>query len=105
MFRHRKIELLARQLCDFQLESLKFVDGSDSTLVGCGKENIRIFKIKNNFLPAQIIQLNNLARDKVFSNSAVIFNENKKVRHLFVSTDDGCLFFVNFYSRQVDKVV
>jgi hypothetical protein len=60
--------LLGRQLADFELISLKFIEGTQ-TLVGCGKENIRIFKIKNNFLPSQLVSLNNTARSKLFNNS------------------------------------
>ena len=48
----QKVELLARQLCDFELVSLKFNMVVNTCLIGCGKENIRFFKIKNNFLPS-----------------------------------------------------
>ena len=48
----KKIELLARQLADIDLVSLKFNQVLNSSLVGCGRENIRFYKIKNNFLPS-----------------------------------------------------
>lgn len=71
--RFQKVELLARQLCDFELVSLRFNDVISTSLVGCGKENIRFFKIKNNFLPSQLVSLNNTARGKVFNNSTCTF--------------------------------
>lgn len=68
---HGKIELVGRQLSDFDLTSLRFNDALSSSLIGCGKENIRFFKIKNNFLPSQLVALNNTQRGKVFNNSYV----------------------------------
>jgi WD40 repeat protein len=84
---------------------MKFLEGSAVTLIGCGKENIRIFKIKNNFMPSQLVSLNNTARGKVFNNSTAVFGENKKVKQVYVTTECGCMFFINFYSRQVDKII
>ena len=71
--RFQKVELLARQLCDFDLVSLKFNEVINSCLIGCGKENIRFFKIKSNFLPSQLVSLNNTARGKVFNNSTCTY--------------------------------
>ena len=69
----QKVELLARQLCDFELASLKFNEVVNTCLVGAGKENVRFFKIKNNFLPSQLVSLNNTARGKVFNNSTCTY--------------------------------
>ena len=52
LVKQKKVELLARQLADFDMISLKFNPAISTTLVGCGKENIRFFKIKNNFMPS-----------------------------------------------------
>ena len=98
LIKNNKIELLARQLSDFDLLSLKFVD--NVTLLGCGKENIRIFKIKNNYLPSQLIALNNSARNKIFNNSEA---GNKKI--VYVTTECGLLYIVNLQTRQVDKIL
>ena len=73
MTRFQKVELLARQLCDFELVSLKFNEVVSTCLIGCGKENVRFFKIKNNFLPSQLVSLNNTARGKVFNNSTCTY--------------------------------
>jgi hypothetical protein len=73
LYKYQKVELLARQLCDFELVSLKFSNVVNTCLVGCGKENIRLFKMKNNFLPSQLVSLNNTARGKTFNNSVMSF--------------------------------
>ena len=82
----------------------------NTSLVGCGRENIRFYKIKNNFLPSQLVSLNNTARGKVFNNSCVGYKIDeqkgtKKPTHAFVTTECGLLFIVNYFSRQVDKIV
>ncbi len=51
MVQNKKIEIYARQLCDFDAVNIRFNDASSSSLVACGRENIRFFKIKNGHLP------------------------------------------------------
>lgn len=71
-----------------------------STLVGCGKENIRFFKIKNNFMPSQLVSMNNTSRGKTFNNSLVCRTDpSKKPSLIFVTTECGQLFIVNYFSR------
>jgi len=60
-------------LCDFNLTSFKFNEALNTSIIGCGKENIRFFKLKNNFLPGQLVALNNTSRGKVFNNSTVTY--------------------------------
>jgi hypothetical protein len=81
-------------MVDFKLTSLKFLEGT-RILVGCGKENIRIFKFKNNFLPSQLVSLNNTARSKEFSNSCVGTFDGKKLVNFYVTTECGLLYVVN----------
>jgi hypothetical protein len=79
-------------------------------MVGCGKENIRFFKVKNNFMPSQLVSLNNTARGKIFNNSAVAFKYDdfkhaRKPTTVYVSTECGLIYFVNYFSRQIDKII
>jgi WD40 repeat protein len=83
-------------------------------LIGCGKENIRFFKMKNNFLPSQLVALNNTSRGKIFNNSVVTSRVveqsgnragGKKPVNVYISTECGHVYIINFFSRQVDKIV
>jgi hypothetical protein len=94
--------------------SLKFNEVVNSCLIGCGRENIRFFKIKNNFLPSQLVSLNNTARGKVFNNSTCTYKlvedtksgaSTRKVSQVLISTECGLLYIINYFSRQVDKIV
>lgn len=51
MITYQKVELVARQLSDIELIDLSFNEASPTSLIGCGKENIRFYKMKNNYLP------------------------------------------------------
>ena len=95
--------------------SLRFNEVVSNCLIGCGKENIRFFKIKSNFLPSQLVSLNNTARGKVFNNSTCTYKlvedtksgggQARKVSQVLVSTECGLLYIINYFSRQVDKIV
>ena len=47
-------------------------------MVACGRENIRLFKIKNGHLPGQMVTLNNTGRGKMFTRSLVDYAVNEK---------------------------
>ena len=94
--------------------SLRFNEVIVSSLIGSGKENIRFFKIKNNFLPSQLVSLNNTARGKVFNNSICTYKlvedtrssmQSRKISQVLVTTECGLLYIINYFSRQVDKIV
>jgi len=70
MVKFQKVEILARQLLDFDTCNVKFNPLVANSIVACGKENIKLFKIKNGHLPGQSVILNNTARDKYFTQIA-----------------------------------
>lgn len=47
VIKYKKVELLARQLSDFDIKHLSFHVGNATSIVSCGKENIRFYKLKN----------------------------------------------------------
>ena len=51
LLQNKRVEIYARQLCDFDLVNIRFNDANQNSLVACGRENIRLFKIKNGHLP------------------------------------------------------
>lgn len=106
---NKKVEIYARQLCDFDLVNIRFNDANQNSLIACGRENIRFFKIKNGHLPGQLVTLNNTARGKYFNRSIVDYvtsdKGQKKATNVFVSTNCGLLYIINYQSRQVEKIV
>ena len=75
-------------------------------MIGCGKENIRFFKVKNNFMPSQLVSMNNTSRGKTFNNSLVAKTESgKKPSIVYVTTECGQLFIINYFSRQIEKII
>ncbi len=80
-----------------------------NSLISCGKENIRFYKIKNNHLPGQSVSLNNTGRGKVFNNLVVDYTltdkGQKKANYVYASTDCGLLYFANFNTRQIEKII
>ena len=74
-------------------------------MIGAGKENIRVFKLKNNYLPSQLISLNNTARGKEFNNSCAGAFEGKKLQNFYVTTECGLLYIINNVTRKVDKIL
>eukprot|EP00347_Sterkiella_histriomuscorum_P023802 403333335 len=109
MIKYKKVEIHARQLSDFDVVNLRFNDVSSSSLVSCGKENIRFYKLKNSHLPGQSVALNNTGRGKTFNHSVVDFTLNdknqKKPGYVYVTTTCGLLYFANYSSRQIDKII
>lgn len=109
MITNRKVEIYARQLCDFDLVNMRFNDALPTGLVACGRESIRLLKIKNGHLPGQQVTLNQTGRGKVFTRSLVDYTVNdkgqKKPVTVFVTTTCGLLYLVNYTSRQVDKII
>jgi len=114
MVKFQKVEILARQLLDFDTCTVKFNPLLATSIVACGKENVKLFKIKNGHLPGQSVMLNNTARGKyfrhiAFQNSGMSGDQQQaaqgKSTYVFVATEDGLLYFINYHTRQVDKII
>lgn len=63
----RRPLLLAKQISDFNILSLKFSPTEPDKLVSCGKENIRFWRVKNQHLPGAPVILNHHARNTIFT--------------------------------------
>ena len=71
LIKFKKVEIVARQLSDFETFFVRFNSVVSNSLIACGKENIKFFKIKNGHLPGQSVILNNTARGKYFHKAIV----------------------------------
>lgn len=63
----RKPILLAKQISDFNILTIKFSPIETDKLVSCGKENIRFWRVKNQHLPGAPVILNHHARNTIFT--------------------------------------
>jgi len=114
LIKFQKVEIVARQLADFETLNVKFNSVVPNSVIACGKENIKLYKMKNGHLPGQLALLNNTARGKYFINSVMQYSEIEssktgavtcKPNYVFVTTMDGLLYFVNYNTRAVDKII
>jgi hypothetical protein len=55
--------IIARQISDFTVRKIFFYPFDESQLVSCGRENIRIWRIKKKHLPSRPVALNSYARN------------------------------------------
>jgi len=62
-----QINILAKQVSDFQITSIKFSPFEPLRLVSCGKENIRFWRIKTKHLPGCAVVLDKFARNTHFT--------------------------------------
>lgn len=60
-------KIVARQLSEFNILTIKFSPLENDRLVSCGRENIRFWRIKNQHLPGGAVVLNHHARNTIFT--------------------------------------
>mmetsp|Transcript_6192 Transcript_6192/g.10031 ORF Transcript_6192/g.10031 Transcript_6192/m.10031 type:complete len:135 (+) Transcript_6192:1499-1903(+) len=105
MIKFKQVEMVARQLSDYDQFFVRFNSLVPNSIVSCGKENIKLYKIKNGHLPGQSVILNNMARGKVFHQAVMQQGKDGKPGYVYVATTCGLLYFVNYFTRQVDKII
>ena len=77
MVKFKKVEIVARQLVDFETCFVRFNNAVSNSIISCGKENIKLYKIKSGHLPGQSVILNNTARGKYFHKAVVQYTEGE----------------------------
>ncbi|CDJ50119.1 WD domain, G-beta repeat-containing protein, putative [Eimeria brunetti] len=106
--------LLARQVSDFQIETLRISPLEELRLVSCGKENIRFWRIKNGHLPGCNVTLDGLGRGNIFTDLAFVLPDqamrsNPKggmtsLAKLLASSTCGSLLEIDYFTRAVRRV-
>ena len=61
---------LAQQISEFHVAKIRFLPDSNTCLVSCGRENIRLWRMNRGHLSGRPIILNQYSRDHVFSDIA-----------------------------------
>jgi len=121
MVKFNKIDLVTRQLSDFNIETVQSHPINDIMFVTGGKESIRFWKIKGAISGTNII-LNKIGRGKVFTQILYdyeIYQDNDetlarrpakerplgKVYMVYIGTKCGHLFQINYSSKEIDQVI
>lgn len=108
----RKPVLLAKQISDFNILTIKFSPVQHDKLVSCGRENIRFWRVKNQHLPGTPIVLNHHARNTVFTvldfeyayDNPNPLKQRSEIRRVFVGSQSGLLFQINYATRELEQV-
>ena len=107
-------KIIARQISEFNILTIKFSPIDADRLVSCGKENIRFWRIKNQHLPGGAVVLNHHARDTIFTVFDFDFGKADQprlaarddvVKRVLVGSKHGFLYQVNYDTRQLESVV
>lgn len=101
--------LLARQVSDFNILTIKFSPVEHDKLISCGRENIRFWRTKNQHLPGAPVILKHHARNTIFTvldfqfaydeKNPVI--QRQKIRNVYVGSQNGLLFQVNYHTHEL----
>jgi hypothetical protein len=51
LVKYSKVEIVARQLADFETYNVTFNSVVPNSIIACGKENIKLYKMKSGHLP------------------------------------------------------
>jgi WD40 repeat protein len=95
------ISLEAKQLSDFEVTQIKFSPFDEGRLVSCGKESVRFWRVKHKHLPGNSVVLNSYSRSCFTALEVTLVSSAKKV---VVVSDGGCVFIINYHSREIETV-
>ena len=100
------LSIVARQISEFPISKIRFSPFEESSLVACGRENVRFFRIRKGHLPACPVQLNEFSRGFIFTD--FVFNSEPGRLPLdprrpcaFFSSNRGILLKVDCLKKQV----
>lgn len=74
------MSIVARQLSEFPISKIRFSPYEENSLVACGRENIRFFRIRKGHLPVRPVLLNEFSRGFVFSDMAFFAEPGLQVK-------------------------
>jgi len=102
--RGEKPDIIARQVSEFNILSIKFSPIDNMRLCSCGKENIRFWRIRETGnIRGSAVVLNHHARNTVFTCLDFEYGfrsadklENESLKRVFVGSKHGMVFQVNY---------
>ena len=70
--RYKRAELVSRHLSEFDIQRMQVCNRAGSQIVTCGKENVRLWRLRNGHLTGSNVALNNNARGQTFTALCVV---------------------------------
>lgn len=86
------LSIIAKQICEFPISKIRFIPYQDASLLACGRENVRFFRVRKAHLPACPVILNEFARGFTFTDFA--FSPHTEAEAL-LSSVTPCAFFAS----------
>ena len=102
--RQKKIEIVAKQLSDFEVVSLSWNPDLDNAFVTCGNENVRFWKTKNGSIPGKAAIFQQPLRGKNFIGVSYIKDEGDAYTHALAATECGTVFKIKVSTRTVEQI-
>ena len=103
-------EVVARQVSDFPITSIRFSPYDLTRLVSCGRENVRFWRVTKAHLRGCPVILRQFARSCTYTDLAFESGygaraiEHEAQRRVFVSSDAGTVLQVNYETRELECV-
>jgi len=103
-------KVIAKQTSDFNILCLKFSPIDSSRMASCGKENIRMWRIKETGnIRGSAVVLNHHARNTVFTSLDFDYgfrstdpSENESLKRVFVASKHGLVFQINYHNESLE---
>ncbi|GMH37358.1 hypothetical protein BSKO_05231 [Bryopsis sp. KO-2023] len=109
-----------QQTSDFNIKHIKWSAFDDDKLLSCGRDSIRIYRVKENQLRGMSIKLGSPEKrvrkipgggsasigNQIFTCMAfeVVSNPLQKERHVYVGSASGAVFQINYEQRRLDCI-
>lgn len=97
--------IIARQISEFSIEKIRFLPFDENSLISCGRENIRLWRIKNGHLPGRPILLKEYTRGYIYTDISFQLanqkNSDVSLPFIFVSSSKGLVIKLNYEKELV----
>lgn len=108
----KKPELIAKQISEFDVITIKFSPIDFTQLISCGRENIRFWRVKTDHLKGGPVVLNHHARNTVFTvldfdflaSDPTVHLQSAKPKRVFVGSKAGMLYQVNYLTKDLEAI-
>ncbi|KAL9642518.1 hypothetical protein ABK040_011085 [Willaertia magna] len=105
-----EIPIISKLTCDYHVNKVKFVPFEETKFVTCGKENIRLWRLKGGNVRGCSLQVDNpnlmkqnfldVAFEKVFASPGITDKDHR----FYLGTESGSLYQVNYDKRTFECV-
>ncbi len=103
--RQKRVEIVAKQLSDFEVQSIAWSPDVDNAFVTCGSENVRFWKTKNGSIPGKAAIFQQPLRGKNFIGISYVKAESNGYTHVMAATECGMVFKIKTATRTVEQII